>query len=206
MKGKISARQAGIIFAICVIANKFLLLPSLMYETAKSDSIFIIIAVFALEMGILPLLFKIKRKYPDYTFFEILKENITKIGAKIVYLVILLFALIKAVLIFSVVYVYFKTQIYQSDFVWVILLASIVVTNHAVSVGLKSWARTMELMFVFIVIAFMVCFGISAFTHISTPVFFTAPAGEFFSCLYKFVLAFGDFIFLFVVIDKLFNL
>lgn len=203
MKDKISMRQAGILVMICLLANKLLILPSLMFQDVKSDAIFSIILLFAFEFLALPIFFKLKRKYPNEKLFNIIAKFLSKVGAKIIFLVLLAFMLFKSLLTFSIVYDYFKQHIYQDEFIWIALICIVPVMSHAALTGLRPTMRTMELLFNFVLVGIFICFFISFFTHFTVPFFFVSTAKQIFSGTYKYIFTFGDFIFLFLFIDKI---
>ncbi len=203
MKYSISMRQAGIIALFIIFSNKILLLPGLMHEYIKADAVFAVILLFALEFLTIPIFLKFKRNFPKEKLYDILKHYLTAIGAKLIYLAAIVFMIFKALLTFSVVYVYFKEQIYQEEFIWIALIAFLPIMNHSVMSGLRPTARTMELFFSIILTGFIFCLVISFFTPISTPFFFVSSAKDIFFSLYKYAFTFGDFIFLFLIIDKI---
>lgn len=203
MKDTITMRQAGILLLLCIFSNKILLLPSLMFEHVKADAIFSLILLFLVELLCLPILISLKKKFPNQKLYDIMKKYITVLGAKLIYLILILFMLFKALLTFSIVYVYFKQQIYQDEFIWIVLIAFIPVINHAVLTGLKSTTRTMEILLGVVLTGFVFCLAISLFTPISTPIFFVSSAKEIFASVYKYAFTFGDFIIMFLVIDKI---
>ena len=203
MKNSISMRQTGVLLLFSIFTTKLLLLPALMFEDAKADSIFSIILLFGLELLSLPILFKLKRKFPDKKLHDILKEYLTTIFAKIIIFILMFFVLIKSILTFSIVYVYFKQQIYQNEFVWIALIACIAVISHAVLGGLRPMSRTMEMFLGAVITGFIFCLAISLFTPISTPTFFVTPAKNVFLAIYKYAFTFGDFVFLYLIIDKI---
>ncbi len=203
MRDRISMRQAGIIICLTIFSNKILLLPALMYNFIKADGIFSIIILFALEFVCLPILFLLKRNFPDEKLHDILKKYLTVVGAKIIYFMLLVFMIFKVLLTFSIVYVYFKQQIYQNEFIWIAFVAFLPVVNHAFMSGIKPTARTMELFFSVIMAGFIFCLVISLFTTISTPTFFVSSAKNIFSSVYKYAFTFGDLLFMFVIIDKI---
>ena len=203
MKNKISMHQTGILVALCLLSNKILLLPSLMYSVTKSDSIFVVLLLFALDFLTLPLFFKIKRKYPDLKLSQLLTKFLTKYVAKIILCILLVYMLFKALLTFSIVYDYFKQHIYQDEFIWIAIVCIVPVMNHAVLTGFKQTVRTMELFFGMIAVGIFIIFFISFFTHMTMPFFFTANLGQIFGGLYKYIFLFGDFILLFLIMDKI---
>ncbi len=203
MKDHISMRQAGIIALLIIFSNKILLLPALMHEYIKADAIFAILMLFAIEFMAVPIFLKLKRTFPQEKLYDILKRYITVVGAKLLYAASLVFMIFKALLIFSVVYVYLKEQIYQNEFVWIAIISFLPIMNHAVMSGLKPTARTMELFFNVLIAGFVFCLVISFFTPISTPYFFVSSAKDIFASIYKYAFTFGDSLFLFLIIDRI---
>ena len=78
----ISARQTGIIVFLTILANKILVLPSILYKNSKADSIFVMLALFFIEFLILLVFLKLKKNYPNQTFLSILQKKLGKIIAK----------------------------------------------------------------------------------------------------------------------------
>ena len=200
---KINVRQCGMIIVMCIFANKILLMPSLMYEQTSADSIFVLITLFLLDFVMLPIFIKLKETYPDQILYDILKDKLGVALTKIIYLAMLCFFFFKCLLVFSVTYVYFKQQIYQDEFIFMALIAFLPVINHAVISGVRAFSRTIELFFGVVIAGFIVCLAISLFTPISTPYFFVSNGKEFFSSIYNHIFAFGDFITLFLIMDRI---
>lgn len=203
MKDKISMHQAGILVAFGILANKVLLLPSLMFNQTKADSIFVLLILFALDFVALPIFFKLKKAYPDKKLFEILTKFLTKYVARLIFIILLVYMLFKALYTFSVVYDYFKQQIYQDEFFWIAIICIVPLMNHAVIGGLRPTTRTMELLFGVVIAGVLLCFFISFFTRMSLPFFFVSSAKQVFSGAYRYVFVFGDFTILFLLMDKI---
>ena len=200
---QISINQCGVLIVMCIFANKILLMPSLMYEQTSADSIFVLLTLFLLDFIMLPIFIKLKSLFPDKKFYDILKERLGAFLTKIIYLALLVFFLFKCLLVFSITYVYFKQQIYQDEFIFLALIAFLPVINHAVFCGLRSFSRSVEMLFWIVIAGFVVCLAISLFTPISSPLFFTSNAQNFLSSMHDHVFAFGDFTFLFLVMDRI---
>ena len=203
MNKSISMRQTGVLLLFSIFTTKLLLLPTLMFKDFKADSIFALILLFALEFLCLPIIFKIKRKFPNKSLHDILKQYLSLPLAKIVILILMFFVLIKSIMTFSIVYVYFKQQIYQDEFVWIALIACVAVITHVTLTGLRPMARTMELFLRIVLAGFIFCLVISLFTPISTPTFFVTSAKTILNSIYKYSFSFGDFAFLFLILDKI---
>lgn len=200
---QISVRQCGVLIVMCIFANKILLMPSLMYEQAKADSIFALIVLFLLDLLMLPIFIKLKTTYPDKKLYDVLKDKLGVIITKIIYILMLLFFFFKCLLVFSITYVYFKQQIYQNEFIFIAFISFLPVINHAVVTGIRAFSRTIEMFYGIVLAGFIACLVISLFTPISNPVFFTSNGKMFFESLYTHVFSFGDFIFLFLIMDKI---
>lgn len=200
---KINVRQTGVIIVMCIFANKILLMPSLMYEQTSADSIFVLITLFILDLAMLPIFIWLKNSYPDKKFYDILKDKLGVVITKIIYLALLCFFFFKCLLVFSITYVYFKQQIYHNEFIFMALIAFLPVINHAVLCGVRTFARTIQLFFGIVIAGFIICLIISLFTPIAAPYFFVSNASQFFSSLYNHVFSFGDFIILFLIMDRI---
>ena len=57
----ISARQTGIIVFLTILANKILVLPSILYKSSDADSIFVMLTLFLIEFLILLVFLKLKK-------------------------------------------------------------------------------------------------------------------------------------------------
>ena len=87
----ISARQTGIILFLTILANKILLLPSIMYEKTKADSLFVMFLFFAVELFVLWIFFALKDKFGNKSLKDVLQNLIGKSFAKFLLFVFLIF-------------------------------------------------------------------------------------------------------------------
>lgn len=203
MKNTISARQAGILCVITILANKVSLLPALLYRGANTDGFFVMLMYFAVELGILGVFFALKHKYPNMTLYSILEKHLGAVVTKVLYVFLMLFFLFKVVLTYAVGYLYLKQQIYQDEFAMLALVCIIPVINHAVVKGLRAFSRTIEFAFVFLLAGIFVSIAIGFANFKEVPQFFLSTPAGFFDAAFRHVFAFGDFIFLFLIIDKI---
>ncbi len=202
MKEHISPSQAGKLCAMTIFANKIFLLPSLMYEGAKSDGFFIALLLYALDFLTLIVFLLLKRKYPTQKLTEILEKRLGKVVTKIIYIVFMVFFLFKILLTYSVFYVYMKQQIYQDEFTFLTLVCVLPVINHGVLLGLRSFARTVEMYYFVVLAGFAACLLVGLGTMETFPHFFSSNPSAFFSTAFRYVFSFGDYLFLFFIMDK----
>lgn len=203
MKSKISVRQTGVLLVLCLLSNKLLLLPSLIFESAGVDGVISVAIAFLVELVLVPIFINIKLKYPNLSFYEIIKNHMGKIVVKTIFIALMLFMFIKAILTFGIVYVYFKQEIYQEEFLLLILICMLPVLTHGVLSGLRAISRTMEFFFVIVVGGFLICLLMSLFTSITPPTFFTNEFIDILSTAFKYFIVFDDFLFLFVIMDRI---
>ena len=202
MNKTLSIRQVGILTVFCVLSNKILLLPSLLFESSGTDALFSLVIAFAVDFVLVPVFIFLKTRFPDQDFYEIISQK-SAFCAKFIHLLLMLFMFIKALLTFSIVYVYFKQEIYQEEFLLLILVCMLPVITHGVIKGIRTISRTMELFFAVVIAGFVLCNALSFFTPISFPIFFTHNFGNIFSSAFRYFVVFDDFIFLYVIFDKI---
>lgn len=202
MKESISSRQVGVLCAISIFANKILLLPSLLYENAKADGFFVVALLFLIDLMILFSFFYLKKKFPVQSFGEILTFFFGKVIAKVIFLAFVVFFMFKVFLIYSTSFIYLKQQVYQGEFALLAMVCILPVINHVAFTGLRSMARTIEMFFYIISFGFVLCLAISTFTYKSSPLFFTSDITAFASTAFRHIFSFGDYLFLFIIIDK----
>lgn len=174
-----------------------------MFETAKGDALFSLLLLFVVDILCLPLFFKCKKEFPEMKFCDILQKLFSKIGGKIIFIILLVFFFLKVLLTFSIAYVYLSQQVYLDDFFWIAIISIFPVVSHGVVKGVRTVARTIELFFVVIVTGFILCLFFSFFTPLSSLNLFTANFNEIISTSYRNIFAFGDFLILFLIIDKI---
>ena len=199
----INVWQAGVLLFILLFANKILVLPSLLYERAKVEAFFIPILLFLLEIGLIVLFYKVKTKFPNQSFAEILQAHFGKIVTKTIFVFFMVFFFSKAVLLYNVTYVFFKDLIYKEADSFMFLLCFLPIINHLAISGLRVMGRTAQLFFPVVVIITLFCVVVGIFDINSNPLFFETSASAWFLTALKHTASFGDAIFLFVFMDKI---
>ncbi len=202
-ENKISARQSGMLCVMLIFANKLLLLPSLLFEEIGADGFWVIVVLLFVDLLGLGGFFMLKARYPSEKFYDILKDNLGKILAKTIVFLFLIFFLFKTFLTFSVVYMFLKQTVYQEDFEFLALIALLPVLNHGIISGIRTISRSIELFFYFVCAGLILCVAISITNQGGMPLFFHAPVPAFFDSVFKHMFSFGDFLILYLIIDKI---
>ena len=203
MKQTINLRQASCMAGILVFANKVLVLPSLFYEKVGVDGILLLVGMFLFDLTMISIFFKLKNKFPQMTFFEILSRVITKYGAIIIYVLFCAFFVMKALTTYNVSLMYLKNQVYFEAGEYIFLICFLTISNNLALRGLRSTARTTEFFYLFVIFLILFSTYASCVNFTSLPVLFTTPLNKLLSSSFSYIFCFGDTLFLFLIMDKI---
>ena len=199
----INAWQTSIYIFVLMFANKVLILPSLLFESTKMESLFVVIFLSILEFSLLYIFYLLKEKFPSQSLSFILKKYCTKYVVWFVYFLLMIFFLSKAILIYNITFIFFKTVIYKNGNNFLFLVCLLPVVNHLAWKGLRVMGRTLQLFFLVVLILVSFCLLVGFFGISSNPLFFQASLSDMFMSTIKHISAFGDMIFLFVFMNKI---
>lgn len=199
----INVWQASILMFILLFANKIIVLPSLLYEGAGLESIFALIFMFCLEMGLLLLFYFLKNKYPTQSLSSILQACFGKIVKTTFFIGFMIFFLSKAVLLYNVTYIFFRNLIYKDTTNLLILFCFLPVINHLVISGLRVIGRTAQLFFPVIFGTVIFCLVVGLFGINSRTIIFSHSFVEVIMTGLKHISPFGDMMFIFIIMDKI---
>ncbi len=200
---KISSRQTAVIACVLLFANKILVLPSLLYEYAKADGLFVMLLLLFAELLLLMIFFRLKHKFPDSSFYEIIKKNTGAFLAKLIFFLIILYLFYKILLVYNVSYMYFRAQVYLDAGFYTFVLVFLLVCNSCVMRGLRSLSRCMEFFFTFIIVCFIFCLLLSIANFNKFPIFFDTNILKFMESGFRHIFCFGDILLLFLLMDKI---
>lgn len=205
MRQEISSRQAGILCFIMMFSSKIIILPSLIYADARDMSILVLLTSLLFESLLLYFFIKIKEKYQNSSFFEILSKYLSKIVAKIIYFLSFVFFIFIILYILNESYIYLVDNIYEEATIFLYLLIILSVVSSLAFKGLTALARTAEFYFVFIIAGVLVCLllGFSSISQLEPPNLVSFNFSNYFGSLFKFCYWFGDCIFFVFILDNL---
>ncbi len=198
----INAWQMGILIFVLMLANKILVLPSLLFEKANIESLFLLFFFFALELGVLFLFQKLKEKFPAERFDQILQNHFGKTVRVIFYVAFMIFFLSKAVLLYNVTYIFFRNLIYKDTSNVLILFCFLPVICHLAICGLRVLGRTMQIFFPIVLTILIFCLIVGVFGINSRVIWFQTPFLEIIKTGAEHISPFGDMIFLFLIMDR----
>lgn len=205
MREGITSRQAGILCFLMMMSSKLLALPSILFQETGYFALVIIFILLSFETLLLFIFIKLKEKYINLTFYEILSKILGKTVAKIIYFLFSLYFLLAIVHLIYDNFIYLREAIFEEARIERFLLIFFPVICALAYKGLNSLARTAEFFFVFIVIGIVCCLalGLSSISEFTLPTFENISFGLTFNTLFSYLFWFGDFAFFLIIIDKI---
>ncbi len=198
----INAWQLGILIFILLFANKILVLPSLLFEGAKMESLFALLFLCACEFGLVVLFYFAKKKFPTQSFSKIVREHLGNITKIMFYFLIMIFFLAKAVLLYNVTYIFFRNLIYKDTSNFLILFCFLPIINHLAICGLRVLGRTTQIFFPIIFGILFFCIVVGVFGINNRPLFFSSSFMSILETGARHISPFGDMMFLFLIMDR----
>ena len=205
MHEKVSTRQTGIMLFFVIFSTKLLTLPSLFYQRAQDKALFAVILGLLIDFLSLIFVYKFIVNNKGKSLYEVLKNKLTGIVAKIIYVCIFLFFFIKIVFIINGGFVYVRDSVFtQSDlFLFFIVFASI--CNLLSYNTNKALGRTCEFFFPLIFVLILLCIFLGFQSDLLTiPKFdIFKPWGQILSSNLNLLVFFGDPLFLLLMCDRI---
>lgn len=199
----IGAWQTGILIFFLIFANKILILPSLLFNNAKFEGLIAPIVLFLLEFGLLFLFYKLKKKFPNESFFNVIKTHFGKVVTIIIYFLVGIYFLGKMILLYNVTYIFFRNLIYKESNNTLFLICLLPVVNHLAICGVRTIGRTAQVFFpgVALILVFAVVVGIFG---INSPVIMEqSNLSHIALAAIRHISVFGDLVVLFLFMDKI---
>lgn len=205
MRQDITARQAGILCFLMMLSSKILALPSLLYKDVGYFAMIIFLMLLSMEVLFLFVFIKLKEKYINLSFFDILSKFLGKIITKIIYFLFFVYFLIAVVHLIYDNFIYLREAIFEDAKIEKFLLIFLPIICALSYKGLNSFARTAEFFYIFIVFGFICCLvlGASSISQFTLPIFENLSITTILNTSFKNIFWFGDFIFFLMIIDKI---
>lgn len=203
MKDKITSRQAGMITAFIIFSNKILILPSLISQAIRGDGFLLLMMMLSFELLFLGSFFLLKRRYPSQSLFNIISSKCGKWLGYVVYAIFTFYFFIKIYMTFTSTHSYLKVQVYRDSTDLIFLICFFVITNQMVWNGIRNIARTIEFFFFIVVVGLCFSIFIGALNFQVPLILLDSQPTIFFSTGLRYIISFGDYLFLFLIMDKI---
>ncbi|MDD2227414.1 MAG: GerAB/ArcD/ProY family transporter [Clostridia bacterium] len=205
VKEKINIKQTAFLCFAMFFASKFLILPSLFFKENEYGGILCIAMILVVELFILYLLIKIKERYVNLSFYEIFSLFLPKFLIKFIYFLLFIFFVCKFLFTISEGFSFLKISLFEETTLLIFFVCVVPVINALAYKGLQAFARSLEIFFLLIVAGLFLSttIWISSLSNFGLNIFQNNGFEGFLAGLYNYSFWFGDFIFLFVIIDKI---
>lgn len=200
MQKQISERQAGLIMMVAVLANKLLMLPSLISFEAKNNAYLVFFATFLIDFLFIMLFLYLNDKI-KMPIFEFLKQKFGKAVAIIIALPVILTFALKCVDIFGECYLFFDQVMYVQVDQIVFMACFVIMILYLGSRALRTLGRSIELLFfIFVTSLFLSLYlSIGSANWSNILPFFSITPNSLFSTMFAHNVWFGDFLVLFLL-------
>ena len=199
----IGAWQTGILIFFLLFANKILILPSLLFNNAKFEGLITPIVLFILELLLLVIFYKLKKRFPHERFFYVLKNHFGKIVTCIVFFLVGIYFLGKMILLYNVTYIFFRNLIYKESNNTLFLICLLPVVNHLAICGVRTIGRTAQIFFPAVVTILIFAVVVGVFGINSSVILEQSNISSIALATIRHVSVFGDLIVLFLFMDKI---
>ncbi|MBR1890193.1 MAG: GerAB/ArcD/ProY family transporter [Clostridia bacterium] len=199
----ISVWQTGIVMFVLMFANKIMVFPTTIKTDAKYEVFLVYLTLFAFEMGLLFLFWRVKLRHPNEDFFDIVKHNCGKFFCTAISILICLYFFSKSVLLYNILHMFLRSVMYRKGAGVLFLVCILPVVNFLAQAGLRPMARTMQFFFPFIFLTFVLCLVIGSLERGDGIILYSLPFGKFASDVFRHICAFGDSIVLFLFMNKI---
>lgn len=205
MKEMISVKQTAFFCSIMLFSSKLLILPSLLFKANGYAGIFCLALVFLFDFLVLYLFIKIKEKYNNQTFSELLSAFLSKFFVKLIFMILFLFFIIKFIYILQESFHFLKLALYDRATIFVYLCCIIPVVDALAFKGLRALGRSLEVFYYVILTGILLCsvIWISSLSNFGFNIFENNGFLGLIKGVYSYTFWFCDFIFLFIIIDKI---
>lgn len=205
MEKTISTNQASLILVIFTVALKFSVLPALTCDYAGNSAY--IVALIGLIIDFLSTLVIILliRKIPDISFFDLLKNTLSKPFAIIVYSILFIYFLIKLLIAMLELHDYYIVTLFENlnPIFFVVTLMLFLVFMF--STGFRTIGRVIEILFwpLTIGIMFTLLYPMGEVEIVNLLPIFQDGIYPIFNGLFKTSFAYGDFMILFMMMGNI---
>ncbi len=158
---KVSTKQICLLLFALIPASKFLILPSVYANLAAQDSWFAGLINCILDGGMLAVMLLIIKKFKGMSFYEVLSFNFGKVTAKIVYFIYFLYFMLKGTVPLFEQKNFTEITLYETSPTVFTFLPFFLVCFYLCVKGLRTMARTGEIVFWFTAVAFCIIIFLS---------------------------------------------
>lgn len=206
MKEKtISANQAGLILTIFTVALKLSVLPAIMCDYSANNSYIACFFALIIDFILTILIISIMKKTPDKTFFELIKDTLTKPVAIIIYVILAFYFLVKCIACLLELYDYYIATLFDELNPLYFLLTLILLFIFLFNRNFRTFGRLIEISFwpMVIGISLILIFPIKYIELTNLFPIFEEGLYPIFNSMFHASFTFGDYMILLVLMGRI---
>lgn len=158
---KITTNQYILIAVFCILTSKLMTMPTIVYNLAQKDAIISIALNVFIDVCIVLCITALIKKYPNITFFELLKQKIKRAGAIIVGIIICAYLLLKGIFLLQETISFFTLALYENTSFLMLFIPALLCIMYISYKGLSAIGRSIDIYWVFVFLALVILFVIS---------------------------------------------
>ena len=194
MIDKINARQAGILCAVMLFANKLLMLPGVLFREVRTDGFLIYLLFFVLDILVLFAILWFKKRKKDV--------KLNKVWNFIIHFALIAYFLVGSFFMVQDAFVFIRDSAYEDVSLLIFAICFLPVAIYAATTGFRGIARTAEFYYKFIVFGIIVCLVIGVSKIDRMPDFFTADFSQFSLTMISYMLWFTEFVYFAIILSN----
>lgn len=152
---KINSRQASLLLFLMLVSLRLMYLPAYLSSLAFSDTYVVMIFGVLVESLVFIWFMWLINKYKDVTFYELMCKKCGKFVAKLLIIVIMLLFYAKKVIGLFEVYSFFNDVLFDKLEWYNFILPMALLALFMQTKNLRTYGRTMEVLFPFIILGFI---------------------------------------------------
>lgn len=202
---EMSTHQASLMFMVATFSTKLLALPALISQIALNDLCWVFLFNFLIE-GIFFIFFiYIMKSNPDLTFKELISKSLGKTFSKILFLLLAIYFILKAIIVAEESYILFDDTIYVAMDKILYAFVLLILISYTSTIRLRSFGRLIEIIFFILLfsigLSILMSFGDLNLSEL-LPIMVNGPMPVF-KAMYTYCFWFGDFMLFYYLLGNI---
>jgi spore germination protein len=195
MEKSVNTRQAGLILIVFTIALKLSVLPAMITDYVDKNSYIVCLIAMAIDFICNIIIILIIKKLPSKTFFDLIKETLSKPVAIIIYLLMTIYFLIKANIALLELHDYYITSLFEDINPIFFLLVLTLLLLYLFNRSFRNIGRSLQVLFwpLFLGLSFTLIYPLSDIELTNLLPLFQDGSYSLFNGLLHTSIGFGDF-------------
>lgn len=205
MEKTISTNQTSLILIIFTVALKFSVLPSFIFNIASKSSTVVTLIAVAIDFLLTLFIILIMQKVPEKSFFELIKDTLSKTVAIIIYTLMFIYFFFKLLISLLELHDYYIVTLFErlNPFFFILTLSFLMLFMF--SLNFRAVGRMIEILFwpLALGIFFTLIYPLAEVELVNLLPIMEDGSYPIYLALLRSSFAYGDFMVLFVLMGKI---